>query len=107
MVNEKLASVKLFRFDPEVDTEPRYDSFKVPYEGRTILDVLRHIYENFDSTLAFRWACTGGFCRSCIVLVNGRPALACQRPAEVKMRLEPHPKFKIMKDLVVNLSKPK
>ena len=97
----------MFRFDPEVDTEPEYYQFKVPYQGRTVLDILRYIYENLDSTFAFRWACIGGFCRSCVVSVNGRPALACTKSAERKMKIEPHPKFKVIKDLLVDLDEPK
>ncbi len=103
MVNE-LATVKLFRFDPEVDREPRYDEFQVPYKGRTVMDVLSHIYQNLDSTFAFRWACTKGFCRCCVVSVNGKPALACRKAAEAVMIIEPHPKFKLIKDLLVDLN---
>ena len=82
MGKDELAVVKLFRFDPEVDTEPRYSEFKVPYRGRTVLDVLRYIYENLDSSIAFRWACRRAFCRSCVLSVNGKPALSCTAPAE-------------------------
>ena len=43
MTDNELATVKIFKFDPEVDAEPRYDEFQVPYQGRTVLDVLRYI----------------------------------------------------------------
>jgi len=102
MIEDELATVKLFKFDSQVDTEPRYDEYQVPYQGRTVLDVLRYIYEKLDSTFAYRWACTKGFCRGCIVSVNGKPALACMKPAEKDMKIEPHPKFKIIKDLLVD-----
>lgn len=107
MAEEELATVELFRFDPEVDAAPRYDKFKVPYKGRSVLDVLLHIYYNLDNTFAFRWACTKGFCRCCIVSVNGQPVLACRKSAEANMRLSPHPKFKVLKDLLVDLSRAK
>ncbi len=107
MVENNLATVRLFRFDPEVDTESRYDEFKVPYQGHSVLDVLRHIYENLDSTFAFRWACTQRFCRACVVSVNGRPALACEKAAEATMKIDPHPKFTLVKDLLVDLDRPK
>lgn len=105
IVDEELAIVRLFRFDPETDTEPRYDEFKVPYQGRTVLDVLRYIYENLDSTFAFRWACTKGLCRACVVSVNKRPALACMKSAEKNMTVGPHPKFRVIKDLLIDLDK--
>jgi succinate dehydrogenase/fumarate reductase-like Fe-S protein len=100
--------LRLFRFDPTVDTEARFDVFtNIPYEGRTVLDVLRYIYENFDSTFSFEWACTHGMCRCCVVSVNGKPTLACNRLAEKEMVIEPHPKFAILKDLIVNFGKPR
>ncbi len=107
MVEDKLATVKLFRFDPEVDTGPSYSEFKAPYQGRTVLDVLLYIYQNLDSTFAFRWACTQGYCRSCVVSINGKPALACTASAQKEMKIEPHPKFKLIKDLLIDLDQPK
>lgn len=107
MVEDELATVKLFRFDPEVDAESSYSEFKAPYKGHTVLDVLLYIYQNLDSTFAFRWACTKGFCRSCVVSVNGKPALACMASAQKEMRIEPHPKFKLIRDLLVDLDQPK
>ena len=106
MTKEDLAVVKLFRFDPEVDTRPSYREYKVPYRGRTVLDVLLYIYQNMDSTFTFRWACAEGLCRSCAVSVNGRPALACNAPARKEMKIDPHPKFKLKKDLLVDLDSP-
>lgn len=97
----------MFRFDPEVDTEPRYDVFKVPYQGRSVLNVLLYIYQKLDSTFAFRWACEKHYCRCCIVSVNKKPVLACMAPAEKNMTIDPHPKFKVIKDLLVDLSRPK
>jgi succinate dehydrogenase/fumarate reductase-like Fe-S protein len=107
MLQEEQATVRLFRFDPEVDTEPRYDVFKVPYQGRSVLNVLLYIYQNLDSTFAFRWGCEKHYCRCCVVSVNKQPVLACMAPAEKNMRIDPHPKFKVIKDLLVDLSRPK
>ena len=104
MTDNQLATVKLFKFDPAVDTEPRYDEFKVPYQGRTVLDVLRYIYENLDSTFAYRCACTTGFCRACVVSVNGRPALACMKSADKDMKLHPRPGLQLHTGLPVSCS---
>lgn len=106
MVEDKLATVTLFRFDPEVDDKPWYSEFKAPYEGYTVLDVLLHIQENLDGAIAFRWGCGKGFCRSCVVSVNEKPMLPCNAPAVEYMKIEPHPKFKVLKDLIVDLDKP-
>lgn len=106
-MEDKLASVKLFRFDPKVDKKPRYETYQAPYQGRSVLDVLFYIYENFAPGLSFRYGCKVGFCTGCPVLVNGKPAFSCQKVAEEKMTIEPHPKFEIIKDLVVDFDRPK
>lgn len=106
--DEKLANVKIFKFDPMIDKEPRYETYKVPYEGRSVLNVLDTIYRDFDQSLAFRYGCEGkGDCRcgACAVQVNGLPVLACRKIAEKEMVVEPHPKFEIIKDLVIDFNK--
>lgn len=41
------------------------------------------------------------------MMVNGRPTMACKRVIKGdNVRVEPHPKFKIVKDLVVDFDKP-
>jgi succinate dehydrogenase / fumarate reductase, iron-sulfur subunit len=104
MAKNKLATVKLFRFDPEVDIEPRYQEYRVPYQGHTVLSLLRYIYENIDSTFAYRWACNKGFCRACVLSVNDRPVMACMEPANPYMKIAPHPKFKVIRDLIVDFN---
>ena len=107
---EELANVKVFKFDPTVDKEPRYETFCVPYKGMSVLRVLETIYQDFDEELAFRWGCEGaGDCRcgACVVMVNERPALACRRTAEAEMVIEPHPGFEVIKDLVIDFNKVK
>ena len=102
MSDDELAVVKVFRYDPEVDAGSRYQEYRVPYMYRTVLDVLRDIFENQDSTITFRWGCGKGRCRACAVSVNGRPVLACMKLAEKEMKIDPHPKFKVIKDLMVD-----
>ena len=103
-----LAVVKVFRFDPAVDKEPRYETFDgISYADRTVLEVIETIYEEYDPSLAFRQGCTNGTCAGCAIVVNGEPVLACQKLAEREMVIEPHPKFQIIKDLVVDFDKVK
>ena len=41
---------KLYRFDPDVDKEPRYQTYQVPTPpGLTVLLGLYHILENMDT----------------------------------------------------------
>lgn len=99
-----MTCVKVFRFDPSKDKEPRYDTFKVPLlENMSVLGVLHHIYEKMDSSLAFYFSCRGSYnkCGGCMMLVNGKAIMACDAPAESEMKIDPLPKKKIIRDLVV------
>ena len=78
-----LARVKIFRFDPTIDSEPKYETYEgVPYRDRTVLEVIQTIYEEWDPSLAFRQGCLNGTCVSCAVVVNGRAMLACQKASK-------------------------
>ncbi len=102
----ELASVKVFRFDPAVDGEAKYATYdNIPYQERTVLEVIKTIYEEHDPTLAFREGCDNGTCSGCALTVNNEPVLACQKLAEKEMVIAPHPKFAIIKDLVVDFNK--
>ena len=104
----ELASVKVFRFDPTVDQEGRYETYDgIPYQNRTVLEVIKTIYEEYDPTLAFREGCDNGTCSSCALIVNNEPVLACQTLAGKEMLIAPHPKFEIIKDLVIDFNKVK
>ena len=101
-------NVKIFRFDPDVDKEPYYKTYKIPYcEGMMVLDALHYVYENLDGTLAYRWACRAGQCGSCAVIINGKPRIACRTAAEKgkDITLAPLLQFPIVRDLVVDLER--
>ena len=102
-MSQKVVKVKVFRFDPSTDEKPLYRTYEVPLAERmSVLDVLDYIYENLDSSLAYyaHAACRHGVCNSCSVLVNGKPALACQTVVLSDITIEPIPKFEVLKDLV-------
>jgi succinate dehydrogenase/fumarate reductase iron-sulfur protein len=102
-MKEEQATARIFRFDPATDKKPKYQKYgNIPYIGRSVLDVLRYVYEEYDQSLAFRRLCTKGCCGGCAMRVNGEPILACQKLATQEMVIEPHPKFKIIRDLVVD-----
>jgi succinate dehydrogenase / fumarate reductase, iron-sulfur subunit len=99
---------RLFRFDPDRDTEPHYRDYHVAVEGETsALVLLNTIQKEIDPTLSFRSFCCGlQRCGSCLIRINGRKAFACVttiRPGE-RVVLEPasYPEDHI-KDLVVHM----
>lgn len=99
----------IYRYDPTVDTAPRYESYTVVAEPTDkILDCLNKIRWEQDATLAYRASCAHGICGSDAMMINGDIALACQRlirdfKTGGNFVLEPLPLFKVIKDLVVDL----
>jgi succinate dehydrogenase / fumarate reductase, iron-sulfur subunit len=101
--------IKICRFDPEMDPVPTFQEFAMDLEGtQTVLDALLLAWQQ-DPSLSFRRSCRSAICGSCAVLINGRPALACQTLMEKASAhggpivVEPLPHFRQLKDLVVDL----
>ena len=95
--------VRLYRFDPETDREPRYDTYDVPHRPRMrIIDVLDHIHDIEAVDFAYRWFCGTKKCGTCAVNVNGSPKLACWEEAECEMTIEPLKNLPLLRDLVTS-----
>ncbi len=102
-------TLKVFRFDPDVDSHPRYDSFAIAAKkGMTVLEGLLQVLESRDPSLSLRFACREGVCGSCAMFINGSYRLACQTQLEgLKARqvwVSPLPHMAIIKDLVVEMT---
>ena len=102
------ARLKVFRFDPETDREPRYDRFEVPLrEGLTVLEALFYILEKVDPSIAFRYSCRGAICGSCAMYINGSYRLACGTQVSAykgkEIVVNPLPHLQVVKDLVVDM----
>lgn len=102
-------TVEIFRFDPSVDAEPRFDKFEVPWldEGcgvMTGLQALQYIFENEDPTLAYDYCCRAGLCGRCSMKIDGKAGLACFTPLAKggKHTFEPLDTFPVIKDLVID-----
>ena len=84
----------------------RYDDFEVPYEdGMSVLDALRWIRANLDSTLAIRYSCiNANACKTCMALVNGEVEYTCiAKLTPDVMTLEPLAKRPLIRDLVTDI----
>ena len=67
------------RFDPDADTEPRWQDFDVEmYPTDRVLDALHKIKWEQDGSLTFRRSCAHGVCGSDAMRINGRNRLACK-----------------------------
>ena len=103
-----LVNLKIFRFDPERDETPYYQTFEVEADPMDrLLDCLNRIRWEQDPTLSFRMSCGHGVCGSDGMRINGICGLACQklvRGFQGEVLIEPLPVFKVVKDLVVDLT---
>ena len=101
--------LKIYRFNPETDKEPHYDTFIVEADpNERILDCLNRIRWEQDSSLAYRMSCAHGICGSDAVTINGIAALACQKLVKdyenkEELLIEPLKYFSVIKDLNVDL----
>ena len=83
----------------------RYENFEVPYEdGMSVLDALRWIRANLDSSLAIRYSCiNANACKTCMALVNGDVEYTCiAKLTPTVITVEPLPKRPLIRDLVTD-----
>jgi succinate dehydrogenase / fumarate reductase iron-sulfur subunit len=106
---QRVKAFKIYRWDPEEGGNPRWDTYEVDVDqcGPMVLDVILHIKNTVDPTLAFRRSCREGVCGSCAMNIGGRNTLACthawaDEPAKV-VSISPLPNQKVIKDLVPDL----
>ena len=67
-----------------------------------VLDALVSIYQQYDPTLSFRYACGVARCGECAMLINGEPHMACDKAVEPSLRIEPLPRLPLIKDNVID-----
>ena len=101
--------LQVYRYRPESDPEPSWDTFEVPLHSEwMILDALNYIKDHLDGSLSYRWACRMGVCGSCGMMVNGQPVLTCATYLESLLpgpiRVEPLQGFPIIRDLVGDIT---
>src|ERR687894_1111807 len=70
-------TVKIRRYDPEIDAPPRWETYQVEADGMDrVLDVLHGIKWNHDESLGLRRSCAHGVCGSDAMRINGTNGLA-------------------------------
>jgi fumarate reductase iron-sulfur subunit len=100
-------TIKVQRYNPETDSEPRFQTYEVPYkEDWVLLDAIVYIKDHLDASLSYRWSCRMGICGSCGMNVNGYPRLTCSthlRDFRAGMTVEPLANFPVIRDLVIDI----
>ena len=72
--------LKIFRFDPNKDEKPYYQTFEIEADPMDrLLDCLNRIRWEQDPTLSYRWSCGHGICGSDGMRINGIAGLLCQK----------------------------
>ena len=99
-------TVKVFRYNPDTDVAPRYQTYNVEMQDNlTVLFILKKIYAEQDVTLAFREnLCFKGGCMQCMMTINEKVKKACAAmitPGE-SIVVEPVYKYAVVRDLVVD-----
>lgn len=87
------------------DDTGHYQTYVVPFEdGMSVLDALRWIRTNVDSSLAVRFSCVNAnACKTCMALVNGNVEYTCTaRLFGSGVTVAPLPKRKVIRDLVTD-----
>jgi succinate dehydrogenase / fumarate reductase iron-sulfur subunit len=101
------AHVKIKRFIPGKDEKPWWGEYEVEaHAADRVLDLLHHIKDFQDGTLAFRRSCGHGVCGSDAMRINGRNLLACKvlvRDIGTKVTVEPLLALPVIKDLIVDM----
>ena len=99
---------KILRFDPETNAGPHWESYEVEMEPTDrVLDGLEAIKGLRDGTLSLRRSCAHGICGSDAMLINGQNRLACKvlvKNVKQPITIEPMRGFKVLKDLLVDMS---
>jgi len=105
------ATLRIQRFNPDLDQKPHYQEFQVPLTSETtILDALHTVKYDQDGSLTFRRSCRHAICGSCAMNVNGKNILVCktslgsQLDKNGRVTIRPLPYLPIIKDLVVDRS---
>jgi succinate dehydrogenase / fumarate reductase iron-sulfur subunit len=109
--HQRLVTLKIRRYDPEVDPEANWQEFQVPVErGDRVLDALHHVKWYVDGSLTFRRSCAHGVCGSDAMRINGVNRLACKVLVKDLVAgrsdtivIEPIKGLPVLKDLVVDM----
>lgn len=102
-------SVTVFRFEPGKDAVGRFQEFSVEStEPLSVMALLAKVHELEPDFACRTSTCFKGKCGSCLVRVNGQDVLGCVtlvKPGEVIV-VEPCSKFAVIRDTVVDFSRP-
>ncbi len=103
-----LVKLKVFRYQPEKDTQPHYDAFELEVDPNDrVLDMLEKVCGEFDGSISYRRSCAHGVCGSDAMRINGHNGLACKVLIKDlgtdEITVEPLLGLRVVKDLIVDM----
>ncbi|MDR3564171.1 MAG: 2Fe-2S iron-sulfur cluster-binding protein [Negativicutes bacterium] len=102
-------SVSVFRSRAGEEAAGHFQEFFIDSgEPLSVMTLLAKIHDADPGFACRTSTCFKGQCGSCLVRVNGKDVLGCVtlvKPGE-SVRVEPHSRFKIIRDVVVDFSQP-
>jgi succinate dehydrogenase / fumarate reductase iron-sulfur subunit len=110
MMENKILTFKIFRFNKETDYLPTYKTYEVEVTSdELILDVLNKVKWEQDGSLSYRRSCRHGICGACGVKVNGKSIIACKenvfKLVELfgeELTIDPQDTTAAVKDLIID-----
>jgi succinate dehydrogenase / fumarate reductase iron-sulfur subunit len=101
-------SLKVFRYNPEQDAKPHFETYTVEAEPNDrVLDLLEYVKGYIDGSLTFRRSCAHGVCGSDAMRINGRNRLACKVLVKdldtQEITVEPLLGLRVLKDMFVDM----
>ena len=104
-----IITAKVFRYDPSVDAEPRYETYDVEWreDGSGLMSALQvlTIINEEQEMIGYDSCCHSSLCGRCAMLVDGVPTVACIKSIQPgEHTFEPLPGFPVVRDLIVDKS---
>jgi len=92
-----------------IKRDKKYLNFKVELDSTlTVIDALDHIRFTIDPSIKYRHSCHHGSCGTCACIINNVERLACMTFLhefnDNIIKIEPLKSFKVISDLVVDIS---
>jgi len=108
-MSKKKITLRILRYKPGRIDPARYQEFSIEADPEmSVLDGLEALRLNQDSTLMYRHSCHHSSCGTCACKINGRERLTCTTKIKElegnTITLEPLDGFKLLGDLVVDIS---
>ncbi|HEV7978987.1 succinate dehydrogenase iron-sulfur subunit [Amycolatopsis sp.] len=105
-------TLKILRFNPEIDSEAHWETYEVPAQRTDrLLNLLFYVKDYLDGTFAFRRSCAHGVCGSDAMQINGVNRLACKvlmkdllsKDGKTTITIAPIKGMTTLKDLYVDM----